>query len=454
LVIALSGASPSPALAHGSQDQAHAGDPGCTTGSFPASVPSSAAFMRQEFVPAAADLGAIDVCLSVPSGGNFTLNIRSGTAAAPGTTQATGIGFSDAAVQPKWVSAELDTPIYATPGTTYVIEIVPLPTSQPFDWRATASGGPDGYPAGVSATDAAPVGDFAFRSFRSGDPDLDGMPDVYELANPCLNPNANDGLEYSDFDGINNYTEYLQGTSACDEDTDDDGFNDDPSTSHGINTDQNFDNCVLAANNPQANTDGAPLLNGPLAPGDDITIIKSDAQGNACDADDDNDGVSDAAEAVHPVQGCASATAAINPLDMDTDGDHLTDGWECAWAGPTPSDPANPLSKQTGSGSADADGDRIADLWELRGYNGSAASTDSDGDGCHDMVEIASIDGNKMIGDPDRLAVARRALGIWTPDAAQDYVLDIDKNGVVGDPDRLFVARAALLPAWLPKSCP
>jgi hypothetical protein len=58
------------------------------------------------------------------------------------------------------------------------------------------------------------------------------------------------------------------------------------------------------------------------------------------------------------------------------------------------------------------------------------------------------------VNDADRLAVARRALGIWAPEPNQDYVLDIDKNGTVGDPDRLFVARAALLPApWTPKSC-
>jgi hypothetical protein len=30
----------------------------------------------------------------------------------------------------------------------------------------------------------------------------------------------------------------------------------------------------------------------------------------------------------------------------------------------------------------------------------------------------------------------------------------MNKNGTVDDADRLFVARAALLPDWLPKSCP
>jgi hypothetical protein len=69
-------------------------------------------------------------------------------------------------------------------------------------------------------------------------------------------------------------------------------------------------------------------------------------------------------------------------------------------------------------------------------------------------VEVASVDSNWVVTDVDRLAVARRAVGVWAPEAVQDYALDIDKNGTVGDPDRLFVARAALLPDWLPKVCP
>jgi hypothetical protein len=211
-----------------------------------------------------------------------------------------------------------------------------------------------------------------------------------------------------------------------------------------------FDNCPNDSNANQLNTDSLPLDNGPNAPGEDLTILNADVFGDACSADDDNDGTLDDVEPLYPVAGCTSATTALNPLDMDTDGDHLTDGWECA----NGSDPANTASKFLGSGTADADGDRIADLWEMRGYNGSGASTDVDGDGCQDLVELASVDGNKAIGDPDRLSVARRALGVWAPEPNQDYVLDISKNGTVGDEDRLFVARAALLPEWVPKSCP
>jgi sugar lactone lactonase YvrE len=204
------------------------------------------------------------------------------------------------------------------------------------------------------------------------------------------------------------------------------------------------------------NTNAVALDNGPIVPGNDITIVRSDDVPDNCDADDDADGIPEYAahvalwnESVFPMNGCESAEA-TDTLDMDSDGDHLTDGWECA----NGSDPSDALSKFLGPPSGDADGDHIPDLWEERGYNASGSSVDTDGDGCADLVEIASIDGNKAVTDIDRLAVTRRALGIYSPNAAQDYVLDISKNGVVGQEDYLFVARAALLPDWLPKMCP
>jgi sugar lactone lactonase YvrE len=198
------------------------------------------------------------------------------------------------------------------------------------------------------------------------------------------------------------------------------------------------------------NTDATPLDNGPVVPGNDATILNGDAIVDGCDPDDDNDGLQDSTEQAHPVVGCSAASGPIDAARIDTDGDHLVDGWECFFG----TDPLSPSSSYLGSDGTDADDDRIPDFWERRGYNGSAVSVDSDADGCHDLVELASIDTNKTVGDADRLSVTRRALGLWPSHRTQDYVLDIDKNGVVGDTDRLFVARAALLPDWLPKSCP
>jgi hypothetical protein len=252
----------------------------------------------------------------------------------------------------------------------------------------------------------------------------------------------------ADGDGLPDAAEIAQGTNPNDPDTDDDGFNDPPDLTYaGVNTDPAKDNCPTVSNPTQVNTDSAAFLNGPLVPADDITVANGDRFGDACDSDDDNDGAPDASEPLYPDPTCPAATGPTQPLDRDTDGDHLLDGWECQ----NGSDPVNAASKFIGSGSADADGDNTLDLWERRGHNTSISSTETDGDGCPDLVEIVSVDGNRSVGDADRLAVARRALGIWGPQVDQDYALDMSKNGVVGDEDRLYAARAVLI--WAPPPC-
>jgi hypothetical protein len=206
------------------------------------------------------------------------------------------------------------------------------------------------------------------------------------------------------------------------------------------------DNCPDVPNSDQSNSDRERRANGEQLPGDDLTWPNGDSHGDSCDDDDDNDGMSDADES----SGVRCWGTPTNPSKLDSDGDHLSDPWECGYL----SDPNDPQSRNLGErGGPDADGDHVPDVWEMRGYGSSPASTDSDSDGCLDFVEIASVDGDRSVDDPDRLAVARRALKVWGPNVDQDYVFDIDKNGSVGDPDRLFVARAALQPG-LPKSCP
>jgi hypothetical protein len=264
---------------------------------------------------------------------------------------------------------------------------------------------------------------------------------------PTPTPTAT-ALPDSDGDGLNDAAEAAQGTSPNDPDTDNDGFNDPPDLSFaGVNTNTAADNCPTVANPSQVNTDAAPIPNGPMLAGDDGTVGNGDRFGDACDSDDDNDGAGDAAEPLYPDPSCPSAGGPTDPLDRDSDGDHLLDGWECQ----NGSNPLDASSKALGSGSADTDGDHIADLWERRGHGTDFSGTDTDGDGCPDLVEVASVDGNKAAGDADRLAVARRALGIWPPEPSQDDALDMSKNGTVDDADRLFVARAALI--WLPPPC-
>ena len=93
------------------------------------------------------------------------------------------------------------------------------------------------------------------------------------------------------------------------------------------------DNCPATLNADQLNTDG-------------------DAQGNACDDDDDNDGLLDANEAVEGTL----------PLVADTDGDGLLDGEEVNGAG------TDPLS-------ADTDFDGIPDGADLAPLSGSDCRT-------------------------------------------------------------------------------
>jgi hypothetical protein len=210
-----------------------------------------------------------------------------------------------------------------------------------------------------------------------------------------------------------------------------------------------LDNCPNIPNAGQANSDSAPIPNGPNLAGDDVTVINGDIHGDACDTDNDNDTIPDAVEVIFPVAGCPTATGPLDPFDLDTDGDHLTDGWECSVG----SDPNDPGSKNLGPVGSDGDGDMINDVWEARGYSINIAQLNSDGDGCADLVEIASVDGNKAVGASDYLAIARAALGIWAPDPDQSYAFDVNKNGIVDTADRLFSARAALLSTWQPKIC-
>jgi hypothetical protein len=275
------------------------------------------------------------------------------------------------------------------------------------------------------------------------DTDADAMSDPTEIINACLDPVVADAGADPDGDAVPNLADLNQGTLPCDPDTDDDGFKDLQDTSFtGPNINPNADNCPTVFNLGQANYDSAPYANGPLVPDDDVTIGNGDILGDACDSDDDNDALTDAAEGTFPVPGCPSASAPISGLDRDSDGDHLADTWECAHL----SDPSNASSKYVGiSSNLDTDGDYIIDLYEDRGYITNVGSTDTDGDGCSDSVEVGSVDGNRAVTDADRLAVSRRRFGIFPPQVDQDYVLDVSKNGAVDDSDRLLVARLVLV---------
>ena len=150
------------------------------------------------------------------------------------------------------------------------------------------------------------------------DPDMDGYPS--DCDQTCLDlgmiADADD-----DNDGIEDASDAFPLDDSEVSDTDGDGVGDNadvfpanPSETldyDGDGVGDNADNCMLVSNSSQKNTDG-------------------DSEGDACDLDDDNDGVSDEQEFVdgtNPLDG-ASCSQCSSLFDVDGDGEvrALTDG--------------------------------------------------------------------------------------------------------------------------------
>mgnify|MGYP005838269891 CR=1 FL=1 len=242
------------------------------------------------------------------------------------------------------------------------------------------------------------------------------------------------------------------------------------------------DNCPLVANPPvangldddadgtvdeadeQVNTDHAAIPNGPVVTGDDVTVPNGDLLGDACDDDDDNDGLTDADE----------ASAGTDPLLRDTDGDRVIDGAEVLLG----SDPLDPASKPgcvgitdvdkdclpaeieallgTSDNIKDTDGDGINDRVEVAGWGTSPTSVDTDGDGCHDDKEIADVNGDRIANVLDYVRVAQRAFRVQDddPDDGNPYpdmsmvvdpAFDINKDGTISALDAATVGLNSTL---------
>jgi len=203
------------------------------------------------------------------------------------------------------------------------------------------------------------------------------------------------------------------------------------------------DNCVTTPNPGQENNDQEVRSNGPNIIGDDVTSPFHDDAGDICDDDDDNDGLSDSDED----SGALCSGTVTARLLIDTDGDHLADGWECTHG----SDPTDEGSRYLGEISLiDADGDDVFDQIEQRGYNTSTATRDTDGDGCSDYGEIGSVNGDRALNSGDGLIMLRRIADVLAPDTVQDYVLDVNKDGFVNSTDVLWVMRGAYIVAPAP----
>ncbi len=223
-------------------------------------------------------------------------------------------------------------------------------------------------------------------------------------------------------------------TSVPETDTDADGVPD------------STDNCASVANPTQLNTDRAAIIIPGVAP-IDTTIANNDALGDACDPDDDNDGLGDDAEA-----GGCNGSGALDAVLFDTDGDRTGDAAECALG----SDPSNALSKprrpmpgdtdhdglpdalETTIGSnpnvVDTDGDGIHDGFEYKGYNTSPTVMDTDGDGCNDDTEITDVTGSRKTDVVDLFLVAQSMDHTARPNH------DITKDGAINVVDLFLVA--------------
>jgi hypothetical protein len=245
--------------------------------------------------------------------------------------------------------------------------------------------------------------------------------------NPAI---ANSELKDSSSYGVMQMTLHPTGYDFEFIPVDGDTFTDSGSgTCHGAQLDPDADgwlnaedNCPSAANPDQEHADANYIEQPPLA-FIDRTWLNADATGDACDDDDDNDGLLDTEEAA----GCASATAPTDPLIRDSDDDRFLDGAECDLG----TDPADPGSKPTLAAcgdTSDLDGDRVHERVEVCFYNSDPAVANTDGDVCHDGKEIGSLNDDNTVSSIDQGLLASEIIRAVPPPHARN--VDLNKDGV------------------------
>jgi hypothetical protein len=142
------------------------------------------------------------------------------------------------------------------------------------------------------------------------------------------------------------------------------------------------------------NTD-AWIGNGKGFAGNDATSPNGDLLGDACDPDDDNDGIDgsdpdprgdvtyDDDNDGYPALGCLGVSGTDTDDDgpsWDADCNAVRDGVTC-----------------TGSNTVDNDGDGLKERWEICKWGTSDASQDSDGDGMGDCDEVMDVNGDGLV---------------------------------------------------------
>jgi hypothetical protein len=207
------------------------------------------------------------------------------------------------------------------------------------------------------------------------------------------------------------------------------------------------DNCAAVPNPTQINSDRNFIdLPSPIS-FDDVTRPRSDLAGDACDDDDDNDGLLDTNEGA----GC-NGGGSLNPVLPDTDGDRVLDNAECllgsnpasaasvppAIVGPDSDNDGVPNLLDPDDAAVDSDGDSALDRWEFRHYNTLMTEANADADACADAREIASVNGDLVVNSFDLGLIASR-YGLST---SPNYTstLDITKDGAINSIDLGYVA--------------
>ncbi|QHI70825.1 S8 family serine peptidase [Tichowtungia aerotolerans] len=212
------------------------------------------------------------------------------------------------------------------------------------------------------------------------DSDEDGMPDGWELDNGFVYTDPADGAVDSDTDGLTNLQEYLNGTDPWDDDSDDDGLLDGVEITDGtdpLDADSDDDGILdgdeisqgINPNNPDSDGDGMP-------DGWEVKYGLNPAQYNADGDEDKNEDGDLAPDGLTNTEEYQNGT---DPLDPDTDGDGMDDGWELDKG-------FNPLVNDA---DADADDDGLTNLEE---YNRGTdpQDPDTDNDGVSDGQEVAN----------------------------------------------------------------
>jgi hypothetical protein len=248
-------------------------------------------------------------------------------------------------------------------------------------------------------------------------------------------------LAIDDQDNTSEMSPCLNGI-YCGQDMDCDGFFDEQQLNHTVDNQfyPSHDNCPAVANEDQFNSDANFFNNIPPYPPydystQDLTWPDSDAAGDACDDDDDNDGISDANEA----SGASCGSVVTDPVLRDTDGDRFLDAAECVLGTDPTSAASKPLVSQCGP-AGDADGDKISDRLEFCYYGTDSNDTDTDGDkaldGGTDGCEVASINADRIVssGDQGMLAAGISLSVPYHPN------VDLNKDGVLSSGDQGLMA--------------